>query len=101
MYICKTLDLTLYNSSVYTNLFDNVILKTTYLYVTSLNTFNSSVHSLSSPETHEFTSTQTCNKVVDFGFVKTHKAGSTTLISILQRFGYKHKLLLALPKQGL
>jgi len=77
------------------------MLRTTYLYVASRNAFNSSVHSLSSPETHEFTSTQTCNKVVDFAFVKTHKAGSTTLISILQRFGHTHNLLFALPRHGL
>ena len=43
---------------------------------------------------------QNCDAVLSFGFVKTHKAGSTTLISLFQRFGYRHNLKFALPKRG-
>ena len=41
-----------------------------------------------------------CTMVKDYIFVKTHKAGSTTLISVLQRFGFRHDLQFALPIRG-
>ena len=33
-------------------------------------------------------------------FLKTHKTASTTLATIIQRYGYKHNLTFALPVQG-
>ncbi|KAF6033863.1 GAL3ST1 [Bugula neritina] len=94
---CKNL---IRNEQGYTRLFQTIqrpdLFKESY-YLTGI---SGNLQPVNIPETHEFTSTQTCNKVVDFAFVKTHKAGSTTLISILQRFGHTHNLLFALPRHA-
>ncbi|RUS75493.1 hypothetical protein EGW08_016742 [Elysia chlorotica] len=39
----------------------------------------------------------TCTPVTNVAFVKTHKAGSSTVANILQRFGISHNLTFALP----
>ncbi|XP_071960606.1 galactosylceramide sulfotransferase-like isoform X2 [Antedon mediterranea] len=41
-----------------------------------------------------------CNESRNIVFVKTHKTASTTLASILQRFGYTRNLLFTLGKRG-
>ncbi|GFR87101.1 galactose-3-O-sulfotransferase 3 [Elysia marginata] len=40
---------------------------------------------------------RTCTPVVNIAFVKTHKAGSSTIANILQRFGISRNLSFALP----
>ena len=40
------------------------------------------------------------NKVTHVGFLKVHKAGSTTMQNLFFRFGLKHKLNIAIPKRG-
>ena len=72
-------------------------LPTTYLYST-----------VSLPQNHTMTNSPvnpngnyTCAApITTVVFIKSYKTGSTTLASIFQRFGYRHKLLFALPKRG-
>ena len=42
----------------------------------------------------------TCIPVNKFGFLKTHKCGSTTVQNILLRYVIKHKLNLVIPTEG-
>lgn len=41
-----------------------------------------------------------CSPVTNIAFVKTHKAGSSTITNILQRYGYMNTLTFALPNFG-
>lgn len=44
--------------------------------------------------------TSTCQEKTNVAFLKVHKAGSSTVLNILQRFGEKRQLTFALPKSG-
>ncbi|XP_033126127.1 galactosylceramide sulfotransferase-like [Anneissia japonica] len=43
---------------------------------------------------------QKCTPATQIVFVKTHKTGSTTTASMLERYGQKHSLIFALPKKN-
>lgn len=49
----------------------------------------------------ELTMAPICEQKSNVAFVKVHKAGSTTVMNIIQRFGYGRNLNFALPKEGL
>ncbi|XP_033120128.1 uncharacterized protein LOC117119415 isoform X2 [Anneissia japonica] len=42
----------------------------------------------------------TCSPATQIVFIKTHKTGSTTVATMLQRYGKSHNLIFALPKIG-
>ncbi|XP_072016905.1 uncharacterized protein [Amphiura filiformis] len=44
--------------------------------------------------------TGTCNPKTSIVFIKTHKTGSSTAVSIFQRFGHHRNLLFALPRRN-
>ena len=43
-------------------------------------------------------SNETCKPITKIVFIKTHKTGSTTMASIFERFGYRNRLIFALPR---
>ena len=45
-------------------------------------------------------SSSSCAPIINVGFLKVHKAGSTTIQNILQRFALSHNLNVALPKKN-
>ena len=51
-------------------------------------------------QTKKYTEKNCSGPVTKIVFIKSHKTGSSTLASIFQRFGYRHKLLFALPKSS-
>lgn len=46
------------------------------------------------------TTRHNCSKLTHVGFLKVHKAGSTTMQNMFFRFGLKHRLRVVLPTEG-